>query len=222
MDLKAAVGLAVLTLALGCTDPEPGETGETEDVGENRETGGGEGIAPSASRVEVAATVVDGRVVIDKDHHMTAVVGPGERVEWACVCDPELEFTIADLRPILDLEALTEEDMAALDQAMRGGPEAGPEARMEVLKGLAPAPAAAPPAPSKALDEGGPSAGRFGWTSGVGRDSFTDRPILSLPVPADAGLVVWKYTWRVRRKGDPASEAVWDPHIVTHPGTAIH
>lgn len=212
MELRAAVGLAVLALVLGCAKPDAGETDGTED---------GEGLAPGVSRVEVEATVVDGKVVIDKEHHMTAVVGPGERVEWACVCDPGLEFTVAELRPILDLEALTEHDMAALDRAMRRDSEAEAEARMEVLQGLAPAYDAVP-APSKGRDDAGPSPGRFGWTSGVGTDAFTDRSILSPPVPQGVGLVLWKFTWRVRPKGDPNPdhEAVWDPHILTHQGPA--
>lgn len=197
MHLRNNVGLAVLVLALtlGCTDRDQ---------------------APR--RVKIEATLENGDVVIHKDHHTTAIVGPGERVEWACLCDPDLEFAVADLRPMLDLDHLTELYMDAQDQAMREGATVGAEDPTRVLEGLASAFFPAEPGPYQWPTGERPAAGRFEWTSGVQGDAFTDGTILSPPVPQGARLVLWKFTWKVRRKGDPSREAVWDPHILTHAG----
>lgn len=174
------------------------------------------------AQLELEANWENGDVVINDEHHMTAIVGPGDRVEWACRCDPELEFTVTDLRPILDLDHLTTPDMMeALEAAIKEGPESGTEGRLEALETLAPAFFAAPRAQYQAeQNAGGPSDVPGGWSSGVGEDAYTDGTFVSPPVPQGAGLVLWKFTWRVRHKEDHSKSSEWDPHIVTHTGTS--
>lgn len=177
-------------------------------------------VEPEPIRVEVKATEKEGHIEIHEEHHEAAIVGPGQQVEWACLCDDGLEFTVADLRPVVDLEHLTDPDlMKKLEVAMKGDSEAGVEGRLQALDALAPAFFMAPRAQYQAEENAiGPPDVTGGWSSGVGENEFTDGTFVSPRVPRDIGHILWKFTWKVRRQGDPASVAEWDPHIETHPG----
>lgn len=203
MNLMIKVGFAVLALSLGCTHWD-----------ESRK------LEKTPSRVEVHATLDGETVVIHKDHpHSTAVVGPGERVEWVCRCDPGLEFTVADLRPMVDLDLLTDLYMKAQEQVATGEGVDGAEDPASLLEKLAPAFFALSPGQGGLTAE--PAYGPRPWSLGVGPDEFTSGSgrLVSDPVPQRVGFVLWKFTWRVRRVGVPGSEVEWDPHIATHPGT---
>lgn len=187
--------MLALVFLTACPEPPPGN-------------GPGNGpIEPEPIRVAVEATVKDGAVEINKHNHELPIVGPGQRVEWVCLCDEGLEFTVADLRPVLHLERLADHDtMQWLKVAMKGDSEAGSEGRLQALDALA------------RENAGSLRDVTDSWPLKIGEDEFTDETFVSLPVPQDVQHILWKFTWKVRRQGDPASVVEWDPHIETHPG----
>lgn len=203
-----ALTMLALVFLTACPEPPSGD-------------GPGNGpVEPDPILVEVHATVNEhGHIEIHKEPHETAIVGPGQRVKWACVCGDGLEFTIADLRPMFDIDHLIKLYMEAQDEATGGEGAAEAEDPTKVLERLAPAFFMAPRAHYQAQENGtGPPDVTRGWSSGVGENEFTDGTFLSPRVPTGIGHILWKFTWRVRRQGDPGSVVEWDPHIETHPG----
>lgn len=179
--------------------------------------------------IEVRATLVEDdsgklRVQIDKAYHDTAFVHSGDQITWVCECPPGTEFAVEDLSFIADLEEAAEMlirvhgrgverlrrelESVQLLSAERGGRQGRPgvwkETAAHALLLIKDLEATLTAAPRKLFENWSPP-------------GFVDRasPIQSAPVVKDVGHGLFKFSWRVRLKGDPTSEDVWDPHICT-------
>ena len=172
--------------------------------------------------------------VFDKDHHEMAFVKPGDRVAWICQCPPDTEFTVADLHFVADLHDV---DEFVLRYAIGGPKEL--ESEIQELESLqrklsvAERPAESAEAMSKqTLQETvtllknlesaifpeeqrnlfrGTSENRLDTEFVDGTERFRSPGRVAKGI----GYGLWKFTWKVRRKGGPITDE-WDPHIVGH------
>jgi hypothetical protein len=185
-----------------------------------------------------------GDLVIDQSHHAKPVVKPGDRVVWTCDCPPNTEFAVSDLRFVTDiddvfdlalehgLEGATkrasriqrleslQRNMSAAPQTVEASEDTSeqweadvqetiallkklesmlfPEEQRKLFKGM-----------SMSMQDTGPK-----WADGGARIRSPGR------VTKGIGHGLWKFTWLVRKKGDPnAVPVIWDPHIEGHERT---
>lgn len=197
-------------------------------------------ILPSwanAAEIAIRATLVEDengkqRVQIDRSYHNSAFVQPGDRITWVCECPPGTEFAVEGLRFAADLEEVAElmfrvgindpgrletltRDLELVQLQLRAGEtrhQASQKAQRQpqvervigsaltVIKDL-----------QATLAEGRPRALFDSWSN----PGFVDgaNPIQSAAVAEAIGHGLWKFTWRVRLKGEPESEDIWDPCI---------
>lgn len=183
-----------------------------------------EEIEPQKVEIHVSATLVDGRIVIDKDerHHHTASVGPGDVIAWICEnCPAGTEFAVRKVHLVANLEEMV--------RMLGEEPPSGPinlEADLQELGRVMEPP----------FIDGKITLRWVGRALVVTRDSraqaaavkqaewapsedFMDgeKPVLSAPIPRNVGYGLWKFTWRVRLRDDHDNKDEWDPHIYTHP-----
>ncbi|MGH2626395.1 MAG: hypothetical protein ACRDHY_07075 [Anaerolineales bacterium] len=168
-------------------------------------------------------------VEIDKTFHDSAVVGPGDRVEWVCSNCPEgTEFAVENLHFAGDLDRLVDmfsetegrderQQLSRTLQAQRASLEEplDQQARQEqeVLRLVSALKTTLAPDPSHPL---------FGDWSPPSRFVPANEAIPSPRAVLGVGDGFWKFTWKVRLTGDRASERSWDPCIYGHrppPGT---
>jgi len=215
----------VLPLLVGCPAPEVEE-----------------GMPP----IEVWVNVLEDspgeqRVEIDETHHDTRDVRPREKLTWACKClfggekkpsrpcPAGMKFAVERLHLVTDLEQMVHvlSKPGPADPKAHAPGEENPRqpfidgeialrwvrvedasGARELLEVIRNPKAQAPVAP---LDL--PVWAPPGTLVDSGQTIQSQRAV---PTGIRHGL--WKYTWRVRLAGKPESEdAVWDPHIYTHP-----
>lgn len=179
-----------------------------------------------------------GNPVFDKTHHEMAFVNPGDRVAWTCQCPPDTEFTVADLHFVADLNHVDE-------FLLRYGDPKEIESEIQGLESLQRKLSVAerPAESAEAMSE---QSRRIQETIALLTDlnstlspneernlfresmqeqwdpEFVDgRARLRGPgrVAKGIGYGLWKFTWKVRLKGNPAAVDEWDPHIVGHEKT---
>ena len=180
-----------------------------------------------------------GNPVFDKSHHEIAFVKPGDRVVWTCRCPPGTEFTVADLRFVADLDDVDE-------FVLRYGTGNPKEIESEIL-GLESlqrklSVAERPAESAEAMSEQRPpleetiellknlesvlfpeeQRNLFRGTSENLLDTEfvdgTERVRSPGRVAKGIGHGLWKFTWKVQRKGGPVTDE-WDPHIEGHEKT---
>lgn len=179
--------------------PEPTETAKTARPGAT-ETAHPE---PELTATLVVEEGPDGTLEIDDSHHDALRVYRGQQIRWRVRCDGcdeqnRLEFTVAGLHLVSELQG--PRDHAKI-------PEQSPAPCEELSR------QPANPVPEHPL---------FGDWTPPGLWTAQDEAIESAPVrrgPIAHGI--WKYTWKVRRVGEPETAVCWDPHIFGHPGIAF-
>lgn len=209
----ATLIVVTLGLVIACA-PKPVEPPGEDGAGEVVVSGAGETESTACERPApqhvLVARISDGKVEIDEDHHSDVTVGRGEQVEFACPdCPSDLEFTAFDLHPFLDLAYLYDQEVIdALEDALKTDD-------LERLRDQL-----APAFLRLTGDEGGRRSVPY-WETGLDKARYSSKAFWSPPVPDGAEGVYWKFTWRVRQKGDQSECmesdlcAEWDPHIVT-------
>lgn len=217
-----AVTAVVLLVLVGCAPAEDGRDGDRPPA----ET--------DPHKLHAKATVVNGGISIVTDVHETALVRPGDRVDWVCECSPEIQFAISEPEAVLEVEKLLEAVVAKREDWSREAvtelagrlPEAAAyeleessetragqvddenypiAAARELLEAIAPA---LPERP-----EPGRQPARL-FDGDVPRE-FVDAngTIRSPAVRANPGDRMWKFAWKFRLKDDPQVQKEWDPHL---------